>query len=173
VIIIETARIRLRHLEAGDWSRLVEYRSDPNVARYQSWETMTIDDARELIAARPPQFLADVDEWYQLAIADKITDEIIGDIGLCRRSPGNVVEIGFTLAPAMQGRGLAEEACRAAIEFVFASTDATAVKAIVDSRNTSAIALVKRLGMTLDHTEQAEFKGAVCSELHFVVTSAD
>ena len=133
---------------------------------------MTIEDAQALIAARP-QFLADVDEWCQLAIADKATDQLIGDIGLCRRPPGNIVEIGFTLAPAMQGRGLAEEACRAAIEFVFASTDATAVKAIVDSRNTSAIALVKRLGMTLDHTEEAEFKGALCSELHFVATSAD
>jgi RimJ/RimL family protein N-acetyltransferase len=79
------------------------------------------------------------------------------------RSHPNVapVEIGFTLAPEMQGRGLAAEACRAAIEFVFASTGVAAVKAVVDGRNAPAIALVKRLGMSFDHTEEAD--------MHFVL----
>jgi RimJ/RimL family protein N-acetyltransferase len=128
---------------------------------------MTLEDAQELIKSRP--FLANPDEWCQLAIADKTTDEVIGDLGLCRRSPGNIVEIGFTLAPAMQGRGLAAEACCAAIELVFSTSDVAAVKAVVDARNTRAIELVKRLGMTLDHSERAELKGEACSELHFVL----
>lgn len=43
------------------------------------------------------------------------------------------------------------------------------VEAVVDARNTSAIALVNRLGMVLDRTEEALFKGEPCSEHHFVL----
>jgi RimJ/RimL family protein N-acetyltransferase len=79
------------------------------------------------------------------------------------------VEIGFTLAPAAQRRGLAAEACRAAIQFVFSVGAATWIVAVIDARNASAIALVRQLGMSLDHSETAAFKGEICSEHHFVL----
>jgi len=33
----------------------------------------------------------------------------------------------------------------------------------------ATLALVSRLGMSFDHSETAEFKGAACSEAHFVL----
>jgi RimJ/RimL family protein N-acetyltransferase len=164
---IETEHLRLRRLEQRDAPQLARYRSDPAVARYQSWDSMTLEEAENFIAALP-ELLGDADQWSQLAIADKATDELVGDIGVCRKSSG-FVEIGFTLAPAAQRRGLAFEACRAAVELIFSEPDIAAVEAVIDSRNTSAIRLVKRLGMSLDRTEDAEFKGATCSEHHFVL----
>ena len=165
----ETERVRLRRLERKDAARLAAYRSDAEVARYQSWESMTVGEAEAFIGSLPERPLAAIEEWAQLAIADKTTDALIGDIGLCRRAPGNVVEIGFTLSPAAQGRGLAAEACRAAIEWVFSFPEIEGLRAVIDARNARAIALVERLGMSFDRAETAEFKGASCTENHYVL----
>lgn len=166
---VETEHIRLRRLESGDAADLAQYRADPGVARYQSWNSMTLDEARDFISAQSTALFSTVGEWYQLAIADKLTDALIGDIGVCIRSPRERAEIGFTVAPSAQSRGLATEACSAAVEFIFRASGVTTIEAIVDSRNTPAIALVKRLGMWFCHAETAEFKGESCSEYHFLL----
>ena len=165
---LETERVRLRRLEPRDAAHLAQYRSDPSVAEYQSWDGMTLREADEFIGAQQTASFT-VGEWCQLAIADKWTDDLIGDIGICIKPPGELAEIGFTLAPAAQGRGLATEACRAAMQLVFTEAGVTTVEAIIDSRNTAAIALVQRLGMSLHQTETAEFKGESCSEHRFVL----
>lgn len=90
---VETPRLRLRFLEPRDAVRLADYRSDAFVARYQSWEEMTVEEALEFISGQPPRLLASPDEWGQLAIADRLTDEIIGDNGLCRRGTSDTAEI--------------------------------------------------------------------------------
>lgn len=168
MIRLETERLRLRAFEPRDAARLAEYRSDEAVARYQSWETMTLEEAEAFIRDLPQRWLAAAGEWCQIALADKGTGELLGDIGLCRH-PDNLVELGFTLAPGAQGQGLAVEACRAVIDWVFSFPDVDGLKAVVDRRNTTAIALVTRLGMSFDHEETAEFKGAPCTEAHFVL----
>ena len=165
---IETERLRLRLLEERDAVRFARYRSDAAVARYQSWETMSVAEAHAFIGTHGRSFLDDVGKWSQLAIADKVTDDIIGDIGL-RRHTEKTVEIGFTLAPEAQGKGLATEACRAATDLVFQLTEATTMEAVIDTRNVAAVAVARRLGMSLDRTEAAEFKGEVCAEHHFVL----
>jgi len=166
---IETPRLRLRHFEPRDAPALARYRSDPAVARYQSWSEMTVAEAEAFVAEQPRPLFIHSDRWVQVAVADRSTDELAGDIGVCIRSPGGVAEIGFTFAPASQGRGYATEACRAAIGMLFGSAGVTTIEAVVDARNVSAIALVKRLGMSHDRTETAEFKGAPCSEHHFLL----
>lgn len=130
---------------------------------------MTPDEANAFISEQPRHLLAEQDQWFQIAIADKHTDDLIGDIGICAHAPGTSAEIGFTLSPEAQGHGLAIEACRAAIDLAFSRDGVEVVEAIVDTRNLPAIALVERLGMSLDRTENAEFKGAVCSEHHFTL----
>lgn len=169
---IETERLRLRRFEPRDAAQLASYRSEESVALYQSWSEMTREEADALIAEQPRHPLAEHEQWFQIAIADKHTDALIGDIGLCAHAPGTNVEIGFTLAPETQGHGFANEACRAAIDLAFSREGVEVVEAIVDTRNLSAIALVKRLGMSLDRTESAEFKGAICSEHHFLLKRA-
>lgn len=167
MIPIETERLRLRAFESRDAVRLARYRSEPTVAVYQSWSEMTLSEAEQLIAT--PYDPTRLDRWSQIAVADRETDELIGDIGICVRSPGDVAELGVTFAPDGQGKGLAAEACRAAIELLFSLSSVTRIEAIVDARNYAAIALMRRLGMRLDRTEEAVFKGEVCSEHHFVL----
>lgn len=165
---IETERLRLRLFEPRDAARLASYRSDESVARYQSWSAMTREEADAFIAEQP-SLPAELGQWIQIAIADKRTDDLIGDTGLCTHAPGTNAEIGFTLAPSAQGRGFATEACRAAIALAFSRERVEVVEAIIDARNLTAIALVERLGMFLDHTKSSEFKGEICTEHTFVL----
>lgn len=133
---------------------------------------MTLQEAQDFIDEQERVPAGEQDQWFQIAIAEKATDELVGDIGICVKAPGLAAEIGFTIAPRSQRHGYALEACRAAIDLVFRMSDVTEIEAVVDARNTSAIALVNRLGMVLDRTEQALFKGEMCSEHHFVLPNA-
>ena len=44
-MIKETPRLYIRHLLERDANRLVEYRNKEEVARYQSWDHYTYDEA--------------------------------------------------------------------------------------------------------------------------------
>ena len=56
------------------------------------------------------------------------------------------MEIGFTLSPTEQGRGIATEAVGALLDHLFGVLDKHRVIASVDPRNDRAIALLTRLG---------------------------
>lgn len=163
-----TERLRLRRLEPHDALRLAEYRSDPLVAIYQSWFDMTITDAYAFIDDQSRRLIGEPDIWAQIAIADRRSDRLIGDIGVCVKSIGQVAEIGFTLARDAQGYGYGTEALEAVIGYLFTLPAMEKIEAVVDARNAPAIKLVKRLGMWLGRTERNEFKGEICSEHRFV-----
>jgi RimJ/RimL family protein N-acetyltransferase len=57
------------------------------------------------------------------------------------------VEIGWTLAPAHWGRGLATEAARAAVEATFAALDVERVISLVHPENQRSRGVAQRLGM--------------------------
>lgn len=172
LVLIETERLRLRPLTPRDASVFAQYRAEPAVAVYQSWDGMTLSEARRFIDEQSGLPFGRHDQWSQLGIAMKATDELVGDLGVCIRSPGETAEIGFSMAPAAQRRGYAAEACRAVIGLLFSIPSMKTIEAIVDARNLGAIALVRHLGMHLDRIEEALFKGEVCAEHHFVLTRA-
>jgi RimJ/RimL family protein N-acetyltransferase len=166
---IETERLRLRRFELRDAAAFAQYRADPSVALYQSWTDMTLQEAQDFIAAQADIPTGQHDQWFQLAIVEAATDDVIGDIGICIASPGTTAEIGFSVASASQRRGYASEACRAAIDFIFRTSAVERIEAVIDARNLSALTLAKRLGMVWAGTQSALFKGEICSEHHYVV----
>jgi len=58
-------------------------------------------------------------------------------------------EIGYILHPQVWGRGVAHEACRAAIDHLFATSDHAAATANVDPENAVSIRLLEKLGFVL------------------------
>jgi RimJ/RimL family protein N-acetyltransferase len=57
-------------------------------------------------------------------------------------------EIGFTLAPAEQGKGYASEAVRAVLHHLFLVRGLHKVAAECDARNTASARLLERVGFT-------------------------
>ena len=95
-------RLRLRPFARADAEALAAYRSDPEVARYQSWDVpFSLREAHALIAE-----LATSDPtrpgWFQWAIEPIEGRSIVGDIGVNLHEDGLQAEIGYTIAPAFR-----------------------------------------------------------------------
>lgn len=158
-------RVVLRRLRPEDIADFQAYRSDPEVGRYQGWSPMSLAEAHAFIVEMGAATFGLIGQWVQIAIADRATDRLIGDIGVCLRADGGKhAEIGYSLATGSQGKGLASEAVLAAILMLFESTGIDHIVGVTDARNEASGRLLKRVGMTLQDTVNTVFRGEPCVE---------
>ena len=160
---IVTERLCLRPFRAADLPAFVAYRSTPEIARYQSWDTsFSQADARQFFAEQQATELGRPGDCVQLAALDRETGELCGDCAV-RVEPDQTAsaEIGVTLAPAHQGRGLAAEALGAVIATLFERFGIERIHAETDERNAAVHRLLERLGFRCEERSvDAEwFKG--------------
>ncbi len=169
---LSTPRLLLRPLHRGDAGSLCSYRSLPEVARYQSWDSFGPDDAARLIEDQRDREPAVPGTWFQVAIVEKVTERMMGDCGLhCRLDDPRQMEFGITLAPSHQGRGYATEALGCLLHFVFATLGKHRVSAVTDAENHAAASLFRRLGFRQEahHVEHRWYKGYWDSEFVFAL----
>ncbi len=103
-------------------------------------------------------------EWLQLGIADLVSDVLIGDVGIHLSENGETAELGFTLHPDAQGRGIATAAVREVLQLLFAATSAQRVLGITDDRNEPSIRLLERVGFQYQEARDIVFRGEPCRE---------
>jgi RimJ/RimL family protein N-acetyltransferase len=145
---ILSARLRLRSFQADDLPAFVAYRSDPDVARYQSWDTSYgMADAKWFLAEQSEVAFGQPGVWGQLASTDRSSGTLVGDcaVRVLADQPGTA-ELGVTLAPRYQGVGLAAEAIGAVVEYLFEHVGLHRIFAETDDRNGAAQRLFARLG---------------------------
>lgn len=123
-------------------------------------ETEALSFLREMSAARV--FAAG--DWVQLGIADHADGHLIGDVGVFVAADGLAGEIGFTLAPAAQGRGIATAAVREALQLLFDITFVKRVVGVTDRRNVRSIRLLERVGFRHCESRSTVFRGEPCVE---------
>ena len=160
---------RLRRLRPADCEAFQGYRALPGLGRYQGWSPMSAADAREFLdeMGRAPLFLPG--QWVQLGIADAASDRLVGDIGLYLAEDGSLAEVGFTLQPSAQGRGIASSAVREALQLMFGATDVSSIRGITDERNLPSIRLLERLGFEFVKSRRVVFRGEPCTERVYVL----
>jgi len=160
---LETARVLLRRFRDDDLAPFMAYRNDPEVARYQSWERITLAEAQAFIEAVRDAQLGVPGEGVQIAIELKATGKLIGDIyfHIEAERPWQGV-LGYTLATEAQGQGLATESVEAWLTYAFEAFDLHRVIAIVDCKNVRSIRLLERLGLRREghFLQNIWFKGA-------------
>ncbi|HEY6565985.1 MAG TPA: GNAT family N-acetyltransferase [Actinomycetota bacterium] len=168
---IETERLVLRRFADADAPVFAAYRADPEVARYQSWDGFTVDDAERFIAGLASDDPGVPGEWFQFAVTDRDSNRLLGDcaIALDAGDPPSA-EIGYTMSPGAQGRGYATEAVRGLLGYAFDHLDVRGVHAVTDVRNGPSIAVAERLGMRRIATISTTFKGEACDEHTFEMT---
>ncbi|HET6631401.1 MAG TPA: GNAT family N-acetyltransferase [Rhodanobacteraceae bacterium] len=126
-MILHTPRLLLRPLTAADAPALTAYRRLPEVARYQSWSTFDEDDAAALIAAQAAAVPDAPGRWLQRALVESASGALVGDCGIhFLADDPRQVELGITLAPSHQGKGLAAEALTAVLAHLFGTLQSTA-----------------------------------------------
>ncbi len=150
-VVLKTPRLLLRPLcleDAGDMFR--NWTSDPEVARYVSWEAhKSEEDSRAFLEnvvagyARP--------DGYNWGIVFEGT--LIGSIGVARMSEADLnCEMGYCLGRRWWGRGIATEALRALIDFLFGQVGFHRVAAVHDPENPASGRVMQKSGMTREGT---------------------
>jgi aminoglycoside 6'-N-acetyltransferase len=131
-----------------DLDTLVTYRQDPEIARFQGWETSySIHQAIDLIESQAGSVLPKKGEWIQLAINCLLTQEHVGDLAI--KSVENedaTFELGFTIAKQHQGQGFAKEAASKLMNYLASEAGAKRFIATTDSRNIASVKVLTSLG---------------------------
>jgi RimJ/RimL family protein N-acetyltransferase len=166
-MLIATERLVLRRFRTADAPVFAAYRSDPAVARYQSWDApfplLRAETAvANFIASEP-----DRAGWFQYAIERTADRVLIGDVAVRLHDNLMQAEIGFTLATEHQKQGYATEAVRAVLDRLFKVQGLHKVTGECDARNTGSAALMERLGFTLEGRlrQQTYIKGEWTDDL--------
>jgi RimJ/RimL family protein N-acetyltransferase len=166
-MLITTDRLLLRRFRAADAPVLAGYRSDPEVARYQSWDApfplLRAETAVANFMASDPGRPG----WFQYAI-ERIADKaLIGDVAVHLHDNLLQAEIGFTLATAFQHQGYAFEAVHAVLDRLFRLQGLHKVTGECDARNLASAGLLERLGFTREGClrQQTYLKGEWTDDL--------
>jgi RimJ/RimL family protein N-acetyltransferase len=159
IIRLETRRLEMRRSEPDDAEAISAYRSDPAVRRYQGWERTDPDGIRTQIdemSGRAPGEPG----WVQLSVRERESGRLVGDVGLSATSdePG-VIEIGYTIDPAFQGRGYATEAVGALVAYALEELGADVIRAYASAKNLPSIRVAEKAGLKLVERFQRQHDG--------------
>jgi len=170
---IETERLQLRRFAPGDVAAFHAYRADDDVARFQSWQHYTVEQAERFVREMAHHDPGVPGDAFQFAVVRRADEVLVGDcmFVLDAGDPANA-EIGYTLSPAHRGRGYAVEAARAVLGYAFDRHEVALVRAVTDTRNAPSVAVAERLGMRLVGTVRTSFKGEPCDEHTYEITRA-
>ena len=171
-LVLRSPRLLLRTLRSEDAAPIAAYRSLPEVARFQSWDSFGPADAARLIADQSGVVPGTPGTWLQLALVLSESATVVGDCGIhFLEDDPRQVELGVTLAPAHQRQGLASEALRSVLAYVFDTLGKHRAFAVTDAENQAAAALFRRVGFRQEahFVEHIWFKGGWGSEYLFAM----
>lgn len=158
---------RLRRLTLSDLDAFQAYRALPELGRYQGWSPMSNSEAIRFLNEMSRVSRFSPGNWVQLAIAEMQTDRLIGDLGLYLSTDQTTGEMGYTLQPSYQGRGIATLAVQHAMRLFFQTTKASRILGITDTRNLPSIRLLERLGFECIDIREVRSRDSACSEREY------
>ncbi len=144
-----TTRMTLRPYEMGDLAALHDMFGREDVCRYLSWEPMNLDQARAKLEQRVLQTRVEADgDALLLAAVEAATGRMVGEFMLRLTSAKDRQgEIGWSIHPDVQGRGLATEGAREILRLGFDEMGLHRIVAGCDTRNLASLRVMERLGM--------------------------
>ena len=140
---IETARLRLRNVQARDVDIMYDYRNNEICARYQRGQTRDYEGISALVHRRMDDVVS-VDAPFLMAVARKDTDELIGEI-VAMPNDGTI-SLGYTFSYRHHRKGYAFEALTALINMLHEKYPAWDFISFTDPENVASMELLKKLG---------------------------
>lgn len=153
VIVIETERLQLAHLQPADASFIVELLNDPDWLRYIGDRGVRSEaDALAYIANGPGAMIAR--HGHGLYRVDRRSDgRALGICGLLKRDSLPDIDLGYAFLPAYRGQGYALEAAQACLQEARDRLRVPRVLAITTPANAASARVLLRLGMRLDRQQ--------------------
>lgn len=148
--VIETERLRLRPWRKDDFRPYHAILSQPEVHRHFGPTPMNVEEAwRRLTSFVGGWQLLGFGMW---AVEEKANGKLVGIVGLFNAwrglEPefGEEPEMGWIMAAETHGKGMASEACDAALDWAERNLKPTPIWAIIAPANEPSLKLAERLG---------------------------
>ena len=170
MIVLETERLLFRDHSPEDLAPFCALEADPEVRRFVGGKPRTREEAEHRFRNR---FLRPASDRLRLwATVFKPDGRYIGYCGVYPHfgEAGPISgegSLGFTLARAYWGRGLATEAARAFVDFGLNELRLSRIVASVEAGNAASIRVIEKLGFTLWRLEKIDRR----SLYHFEIRS--
>jgi ribosomal-protein-alanine N-acetyltransferase len=160
---LSTERLVLREFTAEDCGDLHQIESDPEVARYQSFEPRTRAEMQAYLEGA----LVDAQErprrTYDLAVVLTTSNRLIGRCGLqVTDFDLREAQVWYTLHRSQWGQGYIPEALRALVDFGFTQLRLHRIVADCDPANRPSYRVLEKIGMRREGhlVENAWLKGS-------------
>ncbi|KOT59148.1 MULTISPECIES: GNAT family N-acetyltransferase [Streptomyces] len=150
---LHTERLVLRRWRESDLEPWAAMNADPEVREHLG-DLLTRDQSDASVRRFEAGFDRRGYGWW--AVEVRATGEFIGFAGLDDTDddmPFKGVEIGWRLARSAWGQGYATEAARAALAFGFDTLELPEILAVTTATNTRSQAVMRRIGMTRNPTD--------------------
>lgn len=162
--VLETERLIMRKPVATDIDEVFVHRSNPEHMKYIMHRFATERKQVEEMIDRIHNLIAK-NEGINWAITQKGDDKILGMVGyVCFYNDHYRAEIGYTLHPPYQGKGIVHEAVSAAIQYGFDTLGLHSIEGIVNVVNEPSKKVLERLGFSKD----AFFRDYICQNGKFI-----
>jgi [ribosomal protein S5]-alanine N-acetyltransferase len=172
ILSIPTRQLHIRHLQLSDLSNFFLYRSNPEVTKYQGFDVMTMEQAKEFIIDNATKRFGKAGEWVQYGIENIKEKKLIGDCAI-KLDPYDtrLTEIGITISHQEQQKGFAKEALSGVLTYLFNQKNIHRVSVTIDTENTASVNLFRGLGFRQEahFIENIFFKGKWGSEYQFAI----
>lgn len=143
--ILTTERCVIRETVVEDADAFFEIYANPQITKYTG--RLSVDKEQEKRYIR--EYIEKVYGFYEFGIwtvLEKTTGSVIGRAGFSYRAGYEEPEIGYVISAPWQGKGIAEEVCRAMLAYGREELGLERVNAFVDRENRASLRLCEKLG---------------------------
>jgi RimJ/RimL family protein N-acetyltransferase len=148
-VVLETERLRLRHLKPDDVDAVFAVIGDPETMKYYP-QKFSREDALGWVHKAQERYRTD---GYSLfAVVLKSEGLVIGDCGLMRQNVEgeSLVEVGYHFHRDYWGHGYATEASRGCMDYAFKRLNVAKVISLILSENLASRRVAERNGMAVE-----------------------
>ncbi len=144
---LETARLRMRPIEAGDFDQLARLHGDPEIMVGMRFGAESLDQVADVLSG----YLATWrDHGFGIwALHDKASGAYVGECGFWVRDDGEGIAMRAVLDKLFWGRELATEAASAALDYGFGVAGFDRVVGVSRASNARSRGTIEKLGFRL------------------------
>lgn len=141
--MLVTDRCRLREFKEEDLEPLMEYRNDDDWMRFQSFKNLTKEEYRKALLVP-----LNIENGMQLAIADKETDILLGDLFLKKEK--DTISLGYSINRTHARKKYITEVMEALLPKLQENYSGCKIIAMTDRENIPSKKLLHKLGFVYE-----------------------
>ena len=145
--VILTERCKIRNFRESDMEVFISYRNNPDWMKYQGFKCLSKEEYKKVLL-RPASF----EDGIQLAVADRISDALMGDLYIRREK--DAYWVGYTIHPDYERKGLMLEALNGLVNHLKEVGDRSKVLAGALPENTRSKNLLEKAGFDYSYFDK-------------------